>query len=201
MLSIDTYVVKPKDAWRRVKARVNRPRDLAALQALAEWREQRAQDHNQPRGRILKDDAIAELAIQRPKNTADFEKLRAVPRGYGRSSMGAEILEVIEKVEALDKSDLPRLPQRPNGPSPKGPIGDLLRVLLKAVAEREGVAARIIATSDDIDQIVLDDNADVAALKGWRKKVFGEKALAIKKGRLGLAATPKGIVEIALPQD
>ena len=201
MQSIGTYVVKPEDAWRRVKARVNRPRDLAALQALAAWREQRAQDNNQPRGRILKDDAISELAVQRPKSTAEFEKLRAVPRGYGRSAMGAEILEVIEKVEALDKADLPRLPKRPNGPSPKGPIGDLLRVLLKAVAEREGVAARIIATSDDIDQIVLDDEADVAALKGWRRKVFGDKALAIKQGRLGLAATPKGIVEIAVALD
>ena len=201
MQSIDTYIVKPEDAWRRVKARLNRPRDLAALKALAAWREQRAQDNNQPRGRILKDDAIAELAIQRPKSTAEFESLRAVPRGYGRSAMGTEIIAVIAEVEALDKADLPRLPQRPNGPSPKGPIGDLIRVLLKAVAEREGVAARIIATSDDIDQIVLDDEADVAALKGWRRTVFGDKALAIKQGRLGLAATAKGIVEFPLEPD
>ena len=198
MQSIDTYVVKPAEAYKRVKARLSRPRDLAALMALAEWREQRAQNNDQPRGRILKDDAIAELAIQRPKSSADFDKLRAVPRGFGRSSMGAEIIAVIEKVEAIAKSDLPRLPQRPNGPSPKGPIGDLIRVLLKSVAEREGVAARIIATSDDIDQLVLDDEADVAALKGWRRKVFGDKALAIKNGTLGLAATAKGIVEIEL---
>ncbi len=198
MQSIDTYVVKPAEAYKRVKARLSRPRDLAALMALAEWREQRAQNNDQPRGRILKDDAIAELAIQRPKSSGDFDKLRAVPRGFGRSSMGAEIIAVIEKVEAIAKSDLPRLPQRPNGPSPKGPIGDLIRVLLKSVAEREGVAARIIATSDDIDQIVLDDEADVSALKGWRRKVFGDKALGIKNGRLGLAATTKGIVEIEL---
>ncbi len=196
--SIDTYVVKPSEAWRRIKARLNRPRDLAALKALAEWREKRAQDANQPRGRILKDDGIAELAIQRPKTSAEFDKLRAVPKGFGRSAMGAEIIAVIEAVEAIAKSDLPHLPRRNNGPSPKGPIGDLIRVLLKAVAEREGVAARIIATSDDIDQIVLDDEADVAALKGWRRKVFGEKALAIKQGRLGLAATARGIVEIEL---
>ena len=198
--SIDTYVLKPEDAWRRVKARLNRPRDLAALKELAAWREKRAQDNNQPRGRILKDDAIGELAIQRPASPADFDKLRAVPKGYGRSNMGAEILAIIEKVEAIPKSELPRLPQRPNGPSPKGPIGDLIRVLLKAVAEREGVAARIIATSDDIDQIVLDNDADVAALTGWRRKVFGDKALAIKQGRMGLAATQDGVVEIDLPE-
>ncbi len=196
--SIDTYVVKPEEAWRRIRARLNRPRDLAALQALAEWREARAQECNQPRARILKDEALAELAIQRPKTSAEFGKLRAVPRGFGRSSLGTEILNIIEKVEALPKSDLPILPRRVNGPSPKGPIGDLIRVLLKAVAEREGVAARIIATSDDIDQIVLDDAADVAALKGWRRTVFGDKALAIKQGRLALAATPEGIVEIEI---
>ncbi len=198
MQSIDTYVVKPSEAYKRVKARLSRPRDLAALMALAEWREARAQDNNQPRGRILKDEAIAELAIQRPISAAEFDKLRAVPRGFGRSSMGAEIIAVIEKVEAIAKSDLPRLPKRPNGPSPKGPIGDLIRVLLKSVAEREGVAARIIATSDDIDQIVLDDEADVPALKGWRRRVFGEKALAIKNGTLGLAATTKSVIEIDL---
>ena len=198
--SIDTYVVKPVDAYKRVKARLNRSRDLAALMALAEWREARAQQNNQPRGRILKDEAIAELAIQRPATSVDFDKLRAVPKGFGRSSMGAELIEIIARVEALPKGDLPKLPQRVNGPSPKGPIGDLIRVLLKAVAEREGVAARIIATSDDIDQIVLDDEADVAALSGWRRRVFGDKALAIKHGRMGLAATPKGIVEFELPE-
>lgn len=196
--SIDTYVVRPEEAYKRIKARLNKPRDLAALKQLAAWREVRAQKNNQPRGRILKDDAIAELAIQRPKSAADFDKLRAVPKGFGRSSMGAEIIAVIETVEALPKSDLPHLPQRVNGPSPKGPVGDLIRVLLKAVAEREGVAARIIATSDDIDQIVLDDEADVPALHGWRRKVFGDKALAIKQGTLGLAATAKGIVEIEI---
>ncbi|MBU1175611.1 MAG: ribonuclease D [Alphaproteobacteria bacterium] len=196
--SIDTYVVKPEDAWRRVKARLNRPRDLAAVMALARWREQRAQDNNQPRGRVLKDDALAELAVQRPKSAAEFDQLRAVPKGYGRSAMGTEILAVLAEVEAIPKGELPHLAQRPNGPSPKGPIGDLIRVLLKSVAEREGVAARIIATSDDIDQIVLDDEADVAALTGWRRRVFGDKALAIKKGRLGLAATEDGVVEFAI---
>lgn len=194
--SVDTYVVQPEDAWKRIKAKVNRPRDLAALQALAAWRERRAQNNDQPRSRVLKDDAVAELAVQRPLTPDAFEKLRAVPRGYGRSSSAAEIIQVLKSVEAMDKSSLPKVAEKPRGPSPKGAIGDLLRVLLKAVADNNGVATRIIASSDDIDAIVLDDDADVPALKGWRRKLFGEKALAIKHGRLALAATRKGVVEV-----
>jgi len=198
--SIDTYVVRPEQAWERLKMKLNRPRDLAALKVLAEWRERRAQETDQPRSRILKDDVIAELATQRPLTPDAFEKLRAVPRGFGRSSAAGEIIALLKTVEALQKSDLPSLPERYRGPSPKGAVGDLVRVLLKAVSEQHGVAARIIATSDDIDALVLDDDADVPALKGWRRKLFGDKALAIKHGRVGLVATRKGIVEFAVNQ-
>lgn len=198
--SIDTYVVKPEQAWERLKTKLNRPRDLAALKALAAWRERRAQESDQPRSRILKDDALVELAMQRPQSPEAFEKLRAVQRGFGRSGAASEIIALIKEVEALPKSALPPAPERYRGPSPKGAVGDLVRVLLKAVAEEHGVAARIIATSDDIDSLVLDDNADVPALKGWRRKLFGEKALAIKHGRIGLAATRKGVIEFQIPE-
>ena len=196
--SIDTYVVQPENAWERLRAKLNRPRDMAALQHLAAWREKRAQDSDQPRSRILKDDALIELAMQRPTAPEAFDKLRAVQRGYGRSSAAAEIIAIIKKIEALPKGELPAMPERYRGPSPKGAVGDLVRVLLKAVSEEHGVAARIIATSDDIDALVLDDDADVPALKGWRRKLFGEKALAIKHGKIGLAATRKGVVEIEI---
>lgn len=199
--SIHTYVVQPEHAWERLKARLAKPRDVAALKALAAWREQRAQDTDQPRSRILKDDALIELAMQRPLNPESFDKLRAVQRGYGRSSAAGEIVSILKDVEALGKSDLPKLPDRHRGPSPKGAVGDLLRVLLKSVAEDNGVASRIIATSDDIDALVLDDDADVPALKGWRRKLFGDKALAIKHGKLGLAASKKGVIEIEIIDD
>jgi ribonuclease D len=199
--SIHTYVVQPEHAWERLKARLAKPRDVAALKALAAWREQRAQDTDQPRSRILKDDALIELAMQRPLNPESFDKLRAVQRGYGRSSAAGEIVSILKDVEALPKSDLPKLPDRHRGPSPKGAVGDLLRVLLKSVAEDNGVASRIIATSDDIDALVLDDDADVPALKGWRRKLFGDKALAIKHGKLGLAASKKGVIEIEIIDD
>lgn len=197
--SIDTYVVQPEQAWQRLKTKLHRPRDIAALQRLAAWREQRAQDTDQPRSRVLKDDALIELAMQRPTGPEGFEKLRAVQRGFGRSGAAGEIIALIREVEALPKAALPPAPDRHRGPSPKGAVGDLVRVLLKAVAEEHGVAARILATSDDIDALVLDDEADVPALKGWRRKLFGEKALAIKHGRIGLAATRKGVVEFEIP--
>lgn len=198
--SVNTYVVRPEQAWERLKMKFNRPRDLAALKVLAQWRERRAQDTDQPRSRILKDDVLGELATQRPLTPDAFEKLRAVPRGFGRSSAAGEIIALLKEVEALPKADLPAMPERYRGPSPKGAVGDLVRVLLKAVAEQHGVAARIIATSDDIDALVLDDEADVPALKGWRRKLFGEKALAIKHGRIGLIATRKGVMEFAVNQ-
>ena len=196
--SIDTYVVKPENAWERFKTKLSRPRDIAALKEIAAWRERRAQDTDQPRSRVLKDDAVIELAMQRPQAPEAFDKLRAVQRGYGRSAAAQEIIGIIKQVEALPKSELPSAPERHRGPSPKGAVGDLVRVLLKAVSEQHGVAARILATSDDIDALVLDDDADVPALQGWRRKLFGEKALALKHGKIGLAATRKGIVEFPI---
>ncbi len=196
--SIDTYVIKPENAWERFKTKLTRPRDIAALRALAAWRERRAQDTDQPRSRVLKDDALVELAMQRPQTPEGFDSLRAVQRGFGRSGAAQEIIALIKQVEALPKSDLPPAVERYRGPSPKGAVGDLVRVLLKAVSEEHGVATRILATSDDIDALVLDDDADVPALRGWRRKLFGEKALAIKHGRIGLAATRKGVVEIPI---
>lgn len=199
--SIHTYVVQPEHAWERLKAKLTKPRDVAALKAIAAWREKRAQDGDQPRSRVLKDDALIELAMQRPQTPEAFDKLRAVQRGYGRSSAAAEIIALIKDVEVLPKGELPKLPERYRGPSPKGAVGDLVRVLLKAVAEEHGVASRIIATSDDIDALVLDDEADVPALKGWRRKLFGDKALAIKHGKLGLAALNGEVIEIDVLDD
>jgi ribonuclease D len=147
---------------------------------------------------VLKDDVLFELAMQRPLTPDAFEKLRAVPRGFGRSSAAAEIMALLRAVEELTKNELPNMPERYRGPSPKGAVGDLIRVLLKSVAEQHGVAARILATSDDIDALVLDDDADVPALKGWRRKLFGDKALDIKHGRIGLVATRKGVLEFAV---
>ncbi|MGJ8529236.1 ribonuclease D [Maritalea sp.] len=192
------YLVQPEDAWKRLKMKVNRPRDLAMMKRLAAWRETKAQQQDVPRGRVVKDDAVYELAQQQPTSAKAFDRLRSFSKGFGRSSSAEEIIKIVTEVQSIDKDDLPSVPRKPNGPSPKGAIGDLLRVLLKAVSEGEGVAPRIIASSDDIDSIVLDDEADVRALSGWRRNVFGDKALAIKHGKMALGATPEGIVPIEI---
>lgn len=203
LMQPENYIVQPEDAWKRLKMKVNRPRDFALLKILAAWREGKAQEQNVPRGRVLKDEALFELSQQQPTAPKAFERLRAFSKGFGRSSTAEELIKLVDAAQQIDKSDLPKIPRKPNGPSPKGAIGDLLRVLLKAVSEQEGVAPRIIATSDDIDSIVLDDHADVPALKGWRANVFGQKALAIKHGKMALGATKAGIVpvEVALDAD
>jgi ribonuclease D len=199
--AIDTYVVQPEQAWERLKAKLHRPRDIAALQQVAAWRERRAQQADQPRSRILKDDAVVELAMQRPTTPEAFDQLRAVQRGFGRSSAAGDLMAMFHEIENLPKSALPPAGERHRGPSPKGAVGDLMRVLLKSVSEQHGVAPRIIASADDIDAIVLDDDADVPALKGWRRKLFGDKALAIKHGKIGLGATKKGVIEIEILDD
>src|SRR3569623_770066 len=121
----------PENAWERLKSKLSKPRDLAALRVLAAWRERRAQDGDQPRSRVLKDDALIEVAMQRPVTPDAFDKLRAVQRGYGRSSAAAEVIGLMKEVEALQTADLPPATERYRGPSPKGAVGDLLRVLLK----------------------------------------------------------------------
>jgi ribonuclease D len=190
------YQLDPEDAWKRLKLKVNKPRELALMQALAAWRERRARDRDVPRQRVIKDDAIYEIAQQQPIDEKSFERLRTTSRGFSRSAAGGEILAVVREVMARDPQSLPKVPRRPRGPSPKGAVGDLMRVLLKSVSEAHGVAPRVIASSSDIDAIVLDDHADVPALTGWRRKLFGEQALAIKHGELALGADASGVVPV-----
>jgi len=194
----DNYIVQPEHAWRRLKMKVNRPLDYAIMQKVAAWRERRAQSTNVPRARVMKDDAIFEIALQHPRDAAGFERLRSFSRGFGRSGAAGELIEIVTSTMALDKSALPKVPRQPRGPSAKGPVGDLLRVLLKAVAESNGVASRVIATSAEIDAIVRDDHARVPALAGWRRQLFGDLALKIKHGRLALGANGEGIVPIEI---
>ncbi len=130
--------------------------------------------------------------MQRPVTAEAFDKLRAVQRGYGRSVAPPRSSRSSSTSRRSHKTELPPAAERYRGPSPKGAVGDLVRVLLKAVSEEHGVAARILATSDDIDALVLDDEADVPALKGWRRKLFGEKALAIKHGQHRPRGHPQG---------
>jgi ribonuclease D len=180
-----TYEVKPENAWQRLKGRIRKPKELAALIELAAWREREAQHRDVPRQRVLKDDALMDIVQRAPRSVEALAELRSVPNGFERSRSGAEVLSAIERGLALDPKALPRL-ERERGRGGNGAVLDLLKVLLKAVAEAERVAPKIIASSDDLEAIASDDEADVPALQGWRREVFGEKALALKSGTLGL---------------
>lgn len=192
----EAYQLDPEDAWKRLKLKVSKPRELALMQALAAWRERRARERDVPRQRVIKDDAIYEIAQQQPTDDKAFERLRTTSRGFSRSAAGSELLAIVREVLARAPDSLPKVPRRPRGPSPKGAVGDLIRVLLKSVSEAHGVAPRVIASSSDIDAIVLDDHADVPALTGWRRRLFGEQALAIKHGRMALGADASGVVPV-----
>jgi len=185
LTSPSTYEVKPENAWQRLKGRIRKPRELPNLMEIAAWREREAQTRDVPRQRVLKDDAMMDIVQRGPRSVEALAELRSVPNGFERSRNGAEVLAAIERAAALDPKTLPRL-ERERGRPTNAAVLDLLKVLLKAVADAERVAPKIIASSDDLDAIASDDLADVPALHGWRRGVFGEKALALKNGSLSL---------------
>ena len=195
LTSPDTYRFEPEHAWERLKARVRKPRELAILMEIAAWREREAQDRNIPRGRVLKDDAIGDIAVQAPTTIERLGSLRSLPRGFERSRWGEAIVAAVQRGLARDPKALPRL-ERPRPALNGQATVELLKVLLRMTAERHGVAAKVIATVDDLERIAGDDDADVPALHGWRRELFGDKALALKRGRLSLAIDQGRVVAL-----
>jgi ribonuclease D len=195
LTSPETYRADPDRAWERLKSRVRKPKELAVLMEVAAWREREAQTRDVPRGRVIKDDVIGDIAVQAPTSIERLGHLRSLPKGFERSRWGEQIIEAVKRGIARDPKTLPRLDRfRPaaNGTA----TVELLKVLLRMTAERHGVAAKVIATVDDLDRIAADDAADVPALKGWRRDLFGEKALALKQGRLALAVDDGKVVTV-----
>jgi ribonuclease D len=195
LTSPDTYRADPERAWERLKTRVRKPKELAVLIEIAGWREREAQTRDVPRGRVLKDDVIGDIAVQAPTTPERLGQLRSLPKGFERSRWGEQIIDAVKRGLERDQKTLPRLERfRPavNGAA----TVELLKVLLRMTAERHSVAAKVIATVDDLDRIAADDEADVPAMKGWRRELFGEKALALKHGRLALAVDKGKVVTV-----
>jgi ribonuclease D len=195
LTSVETYRSEPEHAWERLKTRVRKPKELAVLVEVAAWREREAQERDVPRSRVIKDDAIGDIALQAPTTIERLGGLRSLPRGFERSKWGEAIVEAVKRGLARDPKTLPRL-ERPRGAVNGQATVELLKVLLRMTAERHGVAAKVIATVDDLDRIAADDAADVPALHGWRRELFGEKALALKHGRLSLAIEKGRVVAV-----
>jgi ribonuclease D len=186
LTSPETYRVDPENAWQRLKTRVRKPKELAILIEIAAWREREAQTRDLPRGRVLRDEVLGDIAIQAPTSFERLSHVRSLPKGFERSRWGADVIETVQRGLARDLKSLPPIDrQRPT--SVNGATVELMKVLLRMTSEQHGVAAKVIATVDELEQIAGDDAADVAALKGWRRELFGEKALALKQGRLALS--------------
>ena len=182
-----TYRSDPSEAWRRfrLRGRVD-PRFFGVLRELAAWRETAARQRNLPRGRIMRDEAVLEIAAHTPKTIEALARTRSLGKGVAEGKLGGEILEAVQRGLAEAKTAPRAVPSRADPPAGLGPTVELLRVLLKQRCEEHQVAQKLVASSEDLELIAADDEAPVPALSGWRHEIFGKDALALKHGRLAL---------------
>lgn len=186
------YYVDPEDAWRRMRLRGVKPKELGPMMKLAEWREREAHQRDVPRSRIIKDDAIYELSRMQPKTTKDLARARSIPNGFERSNAGAAIIAAIASGAEIPRDALPDVfkPDRQKAPVD---VVDLLKVLLKRQCEFYGVAPKLIASGADLEAIALGDTQNVPAMNGWRREVFGDAAVSLKNGDLALKLTNSAV--------
>ena len=193
-----TYWVEPEESWKRLKVRTDKPRFLAILKEISAWREREAQRKDLPRSRILRDEALLEIASHAPTTVDDLARTRGLGRSVAEGRWGTEMLAAVERGIATPVADCPTGEPRVELPPGLTPIVELLRVLLKMKCEDEEVASKLVANSGDLEAIAADDDAPVPALKGWRRELFGEAALALKHGRLALAIQDKRVKLVPL---
>ncbi len=189
LTSPETYRLEPGDAWRRLKTRSNDRRYLAVLRALATWREEEAQQRNVPRGRVLRDEQLFDIAAHRPTGEEELSRSRGINRDLARGRIGKAIIEAVAGGLALPDSDLPTPPPKQPSTNGIGSLMDLLKVMLKLRCEEHDVAQKLIASTADLEKIAMNDEADVLALRGWRHEIFGRDALALKQGAVALSAS------------
>jgi ribonuclease D len=181
------YSAPPREAWRRLKVRNPKPRILAILQELAAWRETEAQKRDMPRNRILRDDALVEIAHHTPGSVSELARTRGLSKHFAEGLAGKNILKAVETGKNLPEDQCPKLPRRPKIPSGIGPVADLLKVLLKMKSTQENVAQKLIANVTDIEKIAaFGETEGVPALTGWRRQLFGQEALDLRDGKLAL---------------
>jgi ribonuclease D len=195
-----TYEQHPEEAWQRLKLRVKNRKSLAVLMELAAWRERLAQAQDVPRARILRDEALYDIANQSPTSTDQMSELRTLSEGFSRSARAREIVEAVKRGLSRDMKTVPPIARGQQPSAEATALIDLLRVLLKASAARHRVAPRLIAGSDDLERIALEAEPDIPALKGWRRRLFGEDALRLKRGEIALTLEKGEVVAIPAPK-
>lgn len=196
------YVLDPATAWRRLKPRTTSKRFLTTLAVVAAWREREAQTRDTPRGRVLKDEVLLEIAANPPANAEMLEQIRAVPKGFAASRMGKTLLEALEESRnappmVFDAADTK--PKR-HHETPAATV-DLLKALLRLKAEEAGVAPRLIASTDDIETLAAEEDDGLAVLSGWRAELYGKDAVALRSGKLAIAIKNGKAALVPLSED
>jgi len=182
------FAFAPEDAWKRLKLPSRNPAVLGRLKAIAAWRETEARSKNLPRGRIVKDDTLNEIVLHPPKSQEDLGRIRGLSAGWKTNDIGARLIAAIEASKPLEGSDLPdREPRRPGLTKDAALVSDLLKLLLKIRSKETGVAARLIARSDELEALAAGVRKNLNILNGWRYEQFGRDALDLVEGRLAFA--------------
>ena len=182
------YRADPETAWERLRPRSSNRQFLGRLRALAAWREREAQRVNIPRQRLIKDEALLEIAATAPADVDALARVRTVTRGFAEGRIGEALLEIIAATRSIPDSALPPAPPPRDAQRPSPALVSLLKVLLATKCEYHHVAPRLVASADDLERLALEDAPGIAALHGWRREVFGEDALALKQGQIALGA-------------
>ncbi len=191
-----TYENDPEETWKRIKIRSPKPKTLAILKALSAWRERRAQDRDIPKSWVMRDETLADMAAQAPKDADGLKKIRGMSADLASGHVGKDILKVIKEAAATPKEDWPQAVKKKPLPPTTAAVVDALKMLLKIQCGMSDVAAKLVASADDLEEIaVKGENADVPALKGWRREVFGEAALQFKQGKLAIGLKDSKIVK------
>lgn len=198
LTSLDTYQIDPMEIWKRLKLRSDKPKRRAILREVAAWREIEAQQSNIPRGRILKDEQLIEIANHAPTSAPELARMRGLNNSFAEGKYGTAILEAVRRGMDTPPKDCPpgeEHKKRLNGASA---VYELLKVLLRQVSEEHGVASKLIASADDLEILAGEQDPNIKALHGWRQKLFGETALALKRGELALTFNKGKITTVKL---
>jgi ribonuclease D len=193
----ETYVTKPEDAWKRLKLRVKNKKSFAVLIELAAWRERIAQAQDVPRARVLRDEALYDIANQAPTAPEQLNELRTLSDGFSRSARAKDIIDAVKRALERDPKSLPPLTHGRPISAEAGATIELLKVLLKSVAAKHRVAPRMLADADDLERIAAEHEPDILCMKGWRRQLFGEDALRLKRGELALTLANGEVVVLA----
>ena len=199
LTATETYALEPSLAWRRIKTRTNKPRFLAVLREIAAWREVEARRRDVPRNRVVRDEALLEIAAEPANDAQRLARVRGLNRGFAEGRLGQSLLKAVARGVATPTEQCPVVTKREPLPPGLGPVVELLKVLLKMKCEAHHVAQKLVCSVADLERIAADDDVAVSALQGWRREIFGNDALALKQGRLALAARDGKVALVPVP--